>query len=222
MADTVTPIRPSRRRDAEATYDAILQAARAILVESGPEALTVAEVAARARINRTTAYQHFRTRADLIAAVIEMVANELTLSLDSDVPIGQRLEATIEYFVEHPEIARLWMFQMMSDIPLKGRDGWHRYIDNLDALAGSDAAASGIDPEMLAHVLLFITLAWPLRVRTESASAADARRMTKRYTREIKRLLLHGVLNPDAWPDLVGELDTDEKKPRGRPKKGRK
>ena len=216
MADAVTPIRPTRRRDAQANYEAILKAARNILSESGPEALTVAEVAARARINRTTASQHFRTRGDLIAAVIEQVADELTLSLDSDVPIGRRLEATIEYFVEHSEIARLWMFQMMSDIPLKGREGWHRYVDSLEALAGTDAAAPGIDPEMLAHVLLFITLAWPLRVRTESASAADARRMTKRYTREIKRLVLHGVLNPAAWPELAAELD--ERKGRRKPK----
>ena len=56
-----------RRRDPRATYEAALRT----MAEHGPEVLSVSEVAHRAGVNRTTAYQHFRTRERLVVAVID-------------------------------------------------------------------------------------------------------------------------------------------------------
>lgn len=208
MAEIGPPLTVRKRRDAEATHDTLLKAARAIMAESGPEALTVSEVAHRAGVNRTTAYQHFRAREDLMGAVLAQVANETSLMLKTDLPPSQLLDSMTEYFLEHPEIARLWMFQMLQNIQLPNRDGWNRYMKAMRTLAASDHAQPGIDPEMLGTILLAAMLVWPLRVRGRPEGEADVKRSTRRFTHELKRLLLFGALKPDAWPDLLAAINT--------------
>ena len=67
----------ARRADFQRTRQRILEAARALMAERGPESLTVSAVAHAAGINRTTAYQHFRTRDELVAAVTAEVIQEI-------------------------------------------------------------------------------------------------------------------------------------------------
>ena len=50
------------RRDAQESRATLLAAARELAAEEGLEALTVVAVAQRAGLNRSTAYQHFRSR----------------------------------------------------------------------------------------------------------------------------------------------------------------
>ena len=76
------------RADARANAEKILASARALLSERGPEGLTVSEVAHRAGVNRSTAYQHFRTRDDLVAAVMAEIGREVTALLRQERPIG--------------------------------------------------------------------------------------------------------------------------------------
>lgn len=208
MAKVLSTLAVRKRRDAKATHEALLKAARAMMAESGPEALTVSEVAHRAGVNRTTAYQHFRAREDLMGAVLAQVADETSLMLKTDLSPSQLLDSMTEYFLEHPEIARLWMFQMLQNIQLPNRDGWNRYMKAMRALAASERAQPGIDPEMLGTILLAAVLVWPLRVRSRSEGDADATRATHRFTRELKRLLLFGALQPQAWPDLLTAIAT--------------
>lgn len=208
MAKALSTLGARKRRDAEATHEALLKAARAMMAESGPEALTVSEVAHRAGVNRTTAYQHFRAREDLMGAVLAQVANETSLMLKTDLSPSQLLDSMTEYFLDHPEIARLWMFQMLQNIQLPNRDGWNRYMKAMRTLAASDRAQPGIDPEMLGTILLAAVLVWPLRVRSRVEGETDAKRATHRFTRELKRLLLFGALKPDAWPDLLTAVTT--------------
>ena len=59
------------RSDAKASYKALVAAARELFAERGPDGLTIVEVAKRAGLNRSTAYQHFRNRQQLSEAVAE-------------------------------------------------------------------------------------------------------------------------------------------------------
>ena len=45
------------------------------------------------------------------------------------------------------------------------------------------------------------------RIEFEDASAASA--ATARLTRELKRLLLYGLLRPEEWPDLVADVERE-------------
>jgi AcrR family transcriptional regulator len=57
------------------TRAALLDAARALLEENGPAALTMAATAERAGVSRRSVYLHFATRADLLVALFDHVSD---------------------------------------------------------------------------------------------------------------------------------------------------
>ena len=69
--------RRARRMDYERTRRRLLDGARTLMAERGPEGLTVSAVAHAAELNRTTAYQHFRTRDALVRAVTDELIAEI-------------------------------------------------------------------------------------------------------------------------------------------------
>jgi len=208
MQSTATSLRSRKRRDPSATYEAILDAAEELMAERGPEGLTVSEVVHRAGVNRTTAYQHFRTREQVIAAVIARMSREVSRMLEAEMSLGERIDHMVGFHLEHPEAARLWLFQMLSDVPLPKDESWERYLKAMHALAASERTHDGIDPEMLGHILLGATLVWSLLARKGPNGDAGAREATGRFLHEMKRLLLFGVLKPAEWPELVASIAT--------------
>ena len=62
--------RPDRR--IERTRAALLQALVGLLLDDGVESITVAAVAARANVGRSTFYTHFRSRDDILRASLTM------------------------------------------------------------------------------------------------------------------------------------------------------
>jgi AcrR family transcriptional regulator len=74
------PVNARSRR----TRTTLLEAARAILQEEGFEALTMTAVADRAGVTRRGVYLHFPTRAELVGAIYDHVAEVegLAISLD--------------------------------------------------------------------------------------------------------------------------------------------
>ncbi len=59
------------------THAAVMTAATDLLVEGGPEALTVDGVVARSGVAKSTVYRHWATRDDLVAAVFDACAPDL-------------------------------------------------------------------------------------------------------------------------------------------------
>ncbi len=135
MNEPGTDHRPLRA-DARASRAALLRAARELLAELGPEGLTVVAVAQRAGLNRSTAYQHFRSRADLLGAVLGAIGEELRSLLSRPREFGEQIEFFVDYFGTHPEIARNWIFQLLADgdsgasVP-----GWNVYVAGMQRLA---------------------------------------------------------------------------------------
>lgn len=194
-----------RRRDFQDTRRRILAAAREVMAERGPEALTVSDVAHGAGINRTTAYQHFRTRDALVEAVVADLADEVTAMLMERLPLGERIDRMAEFFLEHPEVGRLLLLQMLSQNPIP-RPAWDRYVGEIRRLAESDGGRDGVDSEMLGTILMCVGILWPLLARMRFDTDEAARRATDRLTREVKRLLLHGMLRPGKWPELEAQI----------------
>lgn len=195
-----------RRLDYEASRRRLLTAARLILAERGPEALTVSEVAHRAGLNRTTAYQHFRTRDALTSAVMaELAAEMVGMFREPETMLGH-MDPLLLHFVEHPEIARLALHQILAESSLP-KGALSSYLRQFRKIAKSPTAKPGVDAEMLSYVLICVGVLWPLVARTQYDSARAARSATQRLTRELKRLLVHGALRPESWPDLVASID---------------
>ncbi len=63
--------RPPGRPKDEAKRTAILEAARGVFVEQGPDAATIDAIAAAAGVSRVTIYSHFENKERLMAAAME-------------------------------------------------------------------------------------------------------------------------------------------------------
>jgi AcrR family transcriptional regulator len=201
-----SPHAPPRRRrsDFDRNRQRLLAAARRLVAEHGPEALTVSEVAHQAGLNRTTAYQHFRTRDALVAAVLEAMGDELQTSLEEPRSASQMIEGMSRVFLEQRELARLSLHLLLSGDPLPQRS-WERFVSHLRKVASGSRAQEGVDAEMLGHILVGTWLVWSLRVRAEY-DEAEVGPATERLTRELKRLLLYGLFRRDRMPELVASL----------------
>jgi|GEM_PF-983471 AcrR family transcriptional regulator len=92
-----------RDRQREARDEAILQAAFAIIVENGYDALTMEAVASRVGISRQTLYHHFKSREDIaLRAFLTLMEQAIATieSLDLSLPPIERLKSIV-----------LWMFE---------------------------------------------------------------------------------------------------------------
>jgi AcrR family transcriptional regulator len=197
--------RRERRSDFQHTRRRIVEAARRLMGESGPESLTVSAVAHAAAINRTTAYQHFRTRDELVRAVTEELMSEVAAFLASQRPIVEHIDEVAEYFFEHPELARLALHWLLTDSPIP-RAGMQLFLQETRGLVEGGGARSDADAEMLGHLMMSVAVLWPLSARIEFEDAEARRAATARLARELKRVLLYGVLRPESWPALAAEF----------------
>jgi AcrR family transcriptional regulator len=91
------PTRPTRRRDAQRSFDSILDAALEALA-SDPDA-SMAEIARRAGVVRATIYVHFPTRQALIAAVTERAVAEVTEAIEAAEPTRGEARDALERVV---------------------------------------------------------------------------------------------------------------------------
>src|SRR5262245_19279421 len=85
--------------------------------------------------------------------------------------------------------------------------------------AVAEGGRSDVDPEMLAHLMTGAAVLWPLSVRIELEDPAARRAATARLTRELKRLLLYGLLRPEQWPQLVREVSREPAPAARRPRR---
>jgi AcrR family transcriptional regulator len=184
------------RSDAALSRKALLAAARELFSESGPDALTIVEVAKRAGLNRSTAYQHFRSREELSQAVAEDFALELREMLKEPRGFADQVDFFVHYFSEHPDIGRLWMFHLLAgqDRP---KQGWGAYIQSLEDVADNPESLPGIDAEMLGVIGLTSALVWSVMAQQQSGGAKKAQEDTKRFAAELKRLFLAGTRKPE-------------------------
>ena len=204
MAETSQAPPRRRRSDFDRNRQRLLDAGRRMVAERGPESLTVSEVAHRAGLNRTTAYQHFRTRDELASAVLEAMGEELQARLEQPHPALELLEGMMQAFAEQPEIARLALHLTLAGEPLPRR-AWERAVTHVARSVRGPHAHGGVDPEMLAHVIVGACLVWTLRAHAEH-DASEIPAVTARFTRELKRLLVYGLFRPEHVPELVDSL----------------
>jgi AcrR family transcriptional regulator len=196
------------RSDAKASRKALLVAARELFAERGPDALTIVEVAKSAGLNRSTAYQHFRSREELTQAVGEDFALELREMLREPRDFAEQIDFFVHYFQAHPDIARLWMFHLLAG-QSRPREGWSDYIASLERIARSPNSLPGIDGEMLGVIGLTSALVWSVMTHQQAGSEEAAAAETDRFAAELKRLFLAGTRKPER-PFEVPDGDRDD------------
>ncbi|MEV0677710.1 helix-turn-helix domain-containing protein [Actinosynnema sp. NPDC050436] len=91
-ADTVAQHRANRLRD-------LLAAGRAIVAEEGPDALTLAALARRVGLSRPSLYEYFRSREELVAAIVTDELPDQARRLASAVHAVDGVPAKVEAYL---------------------------------------------------------------------------------------------------------------------------
>ena len=214
MAKQPTGLKKVRaKRDPEGTREAILEAAREVLARDGKEGLSVAQVAQRAGVNRGTAYQHFKTREELLEATVAWVSEKLYQSTfgDPEVTPDQSVEhISVEGIIQHlanfamenPELGRIWLFELLGSKRPASDPFWRQYETNLKKFSKTEYAQPGIDTEVSSVITLAGCFLWPVWARAHTRTAKERQAMAERFSREVIRMSLHGSLRPEKYPDL--------------------
>lgn len=122
MDEAQTTRRPGRPRSREADQ-AILNAARELLIEEGYEGLRVEHVAAKAKVGKATLYRRWSSKTELAEALLENLANpavavpdaaetrtELvevvmnTITALTETPFGAVIRALLSQIASNPDI----------------------------------------------------------------------------------------------------------------------
>lgn len=91
-ADTVAQHRANRLR-------ALLDAGRDLVAEGGPEALTLAALARRVGLSRPSLYEYFRSREELVTAIVSDELPEWARRLEVAVAAADGVPAKIEAYL---------------------------------------------------------------------------------------------------------------------------
>lgn len=191
--------RKPKRRDPDGTRAAILSAARSILANDGREGLSVSQVAQQAGVNRGTAYQHFKTREELLRATTESVSEQLLEAVfEHPDSLHLPVERMMSFAVENPQLIRAWFFEILSAGRADRDPFWRRYRAGVARFAASEFAVENVDPEALAALMLPAGLLWPLFLPAPGKSKAEREALTDRYSRELFRLMRHRTIRDEA------------------------
>lgn len=123
--------RPSRAEKAEATRNALFEAAIEVVGEHGYAGTSIARITERAGVAQGTFYNYFESRQDLLDQLLPAISQRLhihirerVLAADSAV---ERERARISAFFEFLERAP-HLFKILSEGPVQAPEGFRRHL----------------------------------------------------------------------------------------------
>lgn len=155
--------------DVEGTKRRIQEAAVAEFAEYGPDGTTVDRIAKRARVNRERIYNYFGDKSKLFATVIcselAKIADAVPLSITCEADLGEFAGRTFDYQQAHPDLARLLLWEGLSDtgrIPDEvARTGLYaRKAEVIAAAQQSGLLDDTIDPGHLVFLVIALSSYW--------------------------------------------------------------
>ena len=126
------PVRPELPKEFVAGHKRrrMMDAIAELTAEKGYEATKIADIVRRAAVARKTLYDNFDGKEDLFLSSIDSAMTEMRLSVeaacestngDAEAGIVAGLEALLDFIVEHPAQARMFMVESISATPSSAR-----------------------------------------------------------------------------------------------------
>ncbi|QDG65070.1 MULTISPECIES: TetR/AcrR family transcriptional regulator [unclassified Pseudarthrobacter] len=163
---------PAERSDAARNRERLLGAARELIAECGPDALTMDRLAERAGVGKGTVFRRFGSRAGLMMTLLsDSEAAFQARFMFGPPPLGpgapglERLIAfgaeRIAYVMEHGDLARAAEASAHSRYEVPAVKLWQRHIELLLREEGMDAdpllmamsLTATLDPDRLLHAV---------------------------------------------------------------------
>lgn len=202
-----------RERVRDATTSEIKQTARRLLVQDGPDALTLRAIAREMGMTAPALYRYFASHDDLVVGVCKDVLDELTVDLLAardtvaiDDPIG-RLGATCRAF-------RRWALDHPREFELSFATGVARQAAMTDAAESAGVAACPSPQEELSFGGVFLGIfveiwtAAPFPVPDEASLPPDLVRQVRAFSAAVGDVLPLGALTAylSGWVRLYGAV----------------
>ena len=184
------------------TRTALLHAARNLIDEAGTAEISLGEVALAAGVGRTTFYDYFADRDDVIAALVEeelpRVLGEMIGEVPSDLPIPERLAALATKTVEFVSNDRVFGVILHREVGKMSKEAQERiaasHQDLSHEMAGlyMEGVARGMFdamPPQLAGRLIQDTIMSAARVLIDADGSIEPAAVTG----HLERFLLSGL-----------------------------
>lgn len=185
------------------TRNALLTAARDLIDEAGTADISLGEVAFVAGVGRTTFYDYFSDRDDVIASLVEdelpVVLSEVIGSVPHDLPTADRLIELAIKTVEFVATDRVYGVILHREVGRMGADAQKRIMDSHQDLSSEMAGLymQGVRegsfkplPPALAGRLIQDTIMSAARVLIDTGSGPAN---TKTVTEGLRSFLLGGL-----------------------------
>jgi AcrR family transcriptional regulator len=207
-----------RTRNPSATKEAILQATLSRLATSGPEGVSLVDIAQDAQVNRSTVYEHFKSRENLIDRTRAWISHKLYRAVFTNLArLGERPFESIDQIVlndrltrfamDNPEACRVWLMQVISLADPNEDPFWAEYAGAMLHFSRTECAQDNVDPEVLAFIILSSVFLWPMFVRNRRRGARQLREEAHRYLHELMRMGLYGIIRPECFPEVVRQVE---------------
>lgn len=181
----------TRNRGFEATHQVIIETAVRLISEKGIEALSMAAISRAAGVNRTTLYYHFAHREELIEAVKDWSAQQLTRGFSDELPREERTAHITRFVLQNSEVAKLFIDDFLSPGDIRTRyPRWDALVSGI----ARDARAAGsddFDAEIYSLIMLTAAFIAPRvfagSVRPDVSIDDVVDRFSKEHLRVLKR-----------------------------------
>lgn len=181
-----------RNKGYEESHRAIVETAIELISQSGVEAVTIAGIARRMGIDRTTVYYHFKTRDALLQAVFDRATQQLAKGMDISMPEQDRARQIGHFVLENPALIKLWIegFVSKGDI----RDSYTRWDDLVEGIRqhfARERPDEEVDVEVYCTMMLCAAIIGPRvfanSVRPDQSIDTIVQRFLKEEQRQFRR-----------------------------------
>jgi len=206
---------PTRLPASGDTVERILAAAESLFAEHGFDAVSMSAIGEAAGVSKANVFHHFVSKNDLYLAVLRNACRDAIQHLDDlgndQEALAARLQqfahAHLENLLEHGQVARLMLRELLSDNPRHGQElaeqvygeKFSRFVAILRAGQRAGELRTNIDPAMVATMLIGANVFFfESRAVLRHFPDVTFTQQPERYSMMLADILLHGILPPHS------------------------
>jgi AcrR family transcriptional regulator len=189
------PATQRRNKGFDDTHQEMIETAVRLISEKGTESLSIAAVARRMGINRTTVYYHFDSREALLKAVKVWSSAQLAKAVNPIAPQTERIDYIYRFVLENPELIKLWIEDFVSGGDIRNSyPAWDALVEGIRANTAADGSHEAVDAEVYCVILLTSAFIGPRVFKNSVRPDEDIDTVVRRFRKEQQRLLRHDAL----------------------------
>lgn len=178
-----------RNRPYNETHQELIRTAVRIISERGVGSLSIVSLARELGVDRTTVYYHFRSRDDLLAEVKAWSADQLSKAFAVDDTREERIDYTIRYGIENPELIKLWIDDFVSGKDIRAiYPRWDVLLTSMQQQLDEDGI--DLDIELFFFNMMMVGIIGPRIYKNSLHPEIDTETLVAKYRDELVRLFI--------------------------------